>query len=136
METAYIGAFADGEFRFHLPMARLVAAEREADCSIFELFQNLGEHLGAVADEMVLAGPSPARLRQCHALIRNALIGGGTDEVEAKELIETYCYPARPAIHDMALAWSILKAAIYGVELKKKAEGAETDAPSASPKAG
>lgn len=116
METRVALDFA-GEIReFWLPMPRVVAVEREADCSIFALFHNLGEALGSVGAEMVLVAATEARLKQCHSLIRNALVGGGTGEHEARELVETYCFPARPAMLDAALAWRILSAAIYGID--------------------
>lgn len=136
MDTAHIAAFADGEYTFFLPMARLIAAEREMDCSVFELFDGLGQHLGRALDETVLAGPSPARLRQCHSLIRNALIGGGTSEIEAKQLVETYCYPARAAIQDLALTFAVLRKMVYGVDLgsKKKSDPAGDVSPSDSAK--
>lgn len=127
METRVTAAFADGSFGFWLPMSRVIAAEREMGISIFEAFHGLGEHLGQFAEEVFLVGPSPIHPKQCRDLIRNALIGGGTDESEAGELVETYCYPARPAIKDMALAWKILDAAIHGIKLKKKDEAGEAE---------
>lgn len=135
METRVTAPFADGDYDFWLPMSRVVAAEREMGLSIFEAFHGLGEHLGQAANEVLLVGPSPITPKQCRDLIRNALIGGDTDEQEARELVETYCYPARPAIKDMALAWKILEAAIYGISLKKKDEaGSEADDTSPSEK--
>lgn len=138
MDTGLTEAFGDGKYRFWLPMPRVVAIEREAGESILALFYNLGEHLGVSMGETVLAGPSPATLKQCQSVIRNALIGGsdglvGGDQIAVgdalgQELVETYCYPARPAMHDIALAWRILKAAVYGVEVpaaQKKTEPAE-----------
>lgn len=128
MDETKASAHFAGEHRdFWLPMSRVIAFEREADCSIFALFYLLGENLAA-ADygKMMLVGESDARLKQCHSLIRNALIGAGTGEKEAADLVVTYCYPARPAIHDAALAFQILRAAIYGVKVsdgsKKNAE--------------
>ncbi len=121
METAVSLSFADGDYLFFLPMARIIAAEREmGDLSIFQLFPQIGDALGTISDRVVLAAPSPAKLNHCHAVIRNALIGGGEPEKQARELVETYCYPARAAILDMELAWRILEATIYGVRLKKK----------------
>lgn len=115
-ETRTTLDFADSERDFWLPMARVVAFERESECSLFTLFHELGQNLGTVADGLpVLVGPSAARMKQVHSLIRNALIGAGEDEQEARELVQTYCYPVRPAIHDMALAWRVLSAAIYGI---------------------
>jgi hypothetical protein len=118
-------------------MPRVIAVEREIGGSILALFYNLGEGLGQAMGETVLAAPSAATLKQCHSVIRNALIGGNEGRVDGEEiavgdtlgleLVETYCYPARPAMHDLALAWQILRAAVYGVQLpegskKKEAE--------------
>jgi hypothetical protein len=131
-ETSITLPFADGDYQFFLPLPRVVAAEREADCSIFELFSEIGAGVGAVGDELILISPSAAALKQCHAVIRNALIGGGQGEEEARKLLETYCYPARPAIADLGLTYKILGAAIYGVRLKKKdvPEGPSDESPS------
>ena len=98
-------------------MPRVVAAEREIEGSIFALFYDIAENLGSAMGELVLVGATEARLKSCHAVIRNALVGGGTGEQEARDLVATYCYPARPAMHDVALAYNVLKAAIYGIEL-------------------
>lgn len=132
MDTAYTADFADGTYRFWLPMPRVVAVEREIDGSILELFHNLGENLGVSVGETVLIGPSAATIKQCQSVIRNALIGGdeglvggetlSVGDTLGQELVATYCYPARPAMHDIALAWQILRAAIYGVKLPTDAK--------------
>ena len=132
-ETRATLAFADGERPFWLPMARVVAFERESECSIFALFHEIGQNLAAASEGTpVLIGASAARMKQVHSLIRNALIGAGEDEQEARELVQTYCYPVRPAIHDMALCWQVLSAAIYGIDTSgsKKKDAAETLSPS------
>lgn len=130
METRVTLLFADGDRDFWLPMSRVVAFEREADTSIFAIFYAIGENLGQAVDgAKVLIGPSEARLKQCHSLIRNALIGGGTSEQEARELVETYCYPARPAMHDIALAWEVMSAAIYGVKVEGSKKKEADDPP-------
>lgn len=123
-ETAVTLPFADGEYTFFLPLIRTAAFKREAECSVYELFFWLGEHLGNIGPETVLAGPSPADPAQCIHLIRNALIGGGVEPNAAKQLVSQYCFPARAGIYDMKLAWEILSAAIYGVQIpaKKKPE--------------
>lgn len=131
-ETKAAAHFAGEDRDFWLPMSRVVAFEREADCSMFALFYAIGENVGSVSGgETILIGASDARLRQCHSLIRNALIGAGVAEKEAAELVKVYCYPARPAMHDIALAFAILQAAIYGVKLpetsKKKSSQDDTD---------
>ena len=50
-----------------------------------------------------------------------------TSGTMARELVAVYCYPARPAIHDLGLAWEVLRAAIYGIDPKatgsKKKDG-------------
>ncbi len=130
METRVTVHFAGEDRDFWLPMARVVAFEREADCSIFALFYLIGENIASLTGEdTVLIGLSDARLKQCHSLIRNALIGAGEPEKEAAELVKTYCFPTRAAILDMALAYQILNAAIYGIKVdegsKKKPEAAE-----------
>lgn len=144
METALTADFADGSYRFWLPMSRVVAAEREMGRdgiprSLLGLFYDIGEGLGTALGEHVLAGSIPARLSECQTVIRNALIGGNEGMVDgeqiaigdtlAKELVDTYCYPARPAMHDVALAWQILRAAIYGIDTSgsKKKDGASVD---------
>lgn len=124
--------FAGEDRDFWLPMSRVVAFEREADLSIFELFYAIGEHLAEALDgKPFLAGGSGARLRQCHSLIRNGLIGAGEGEKEAAEMIKIYCYPSRAAVHDLALAYEILRAAIYGIKVdesaKKKAAEKDSD---------
>lgn len=138
MDTAYFADFADGHYKFWLPMPRVIAAEREMGCSIFALFHNLGEYIASSSGVFVLAGPSPATLKQCHALIRNALVGGNEGTVGGEviavgdslglELVATYTYPARSAMQDLDLTWRILDAAIYGVkppESAKKKTGAK-----------
>lgn len=132
METEHFGFFAGEDRTFFLPMARITVVERETDVSVFQLFDWLGKNLGQIGDEMVLLGGAEITPKQCHSVIRNALIGGGVPEREAGELVETYGYPARPAIHDLALAWSILQALIYGVSLKKKAVEAQESTTSSS----
>ena len=126
METRTTLPFSDGDKEFWLPMPRVVAAEREIEGSIFALFYDIAENLGSAMGELVLVGATEVRLKSCHAVIRNALVGGGTGEQEARDLVATYCYPARPAMRDVALAYNVLKAAIYGIELapdaKKKPE--------------
>ncbi|MES2904631.1 MAG: hypothetical protein V4696_10640 [Pseudomonadota bacterium] len=122
METRTTLPFAEAEYDFWLPMPRVIAVEREAEGSILALFYQIGENVGTALGEMVLVGATDARLKACHAVIRNALVGGGTGEQDARELVTTYCYPARPAMHDVALAYSILKAAIYGVAIPENAK--------------
>lgn len=121
-ETRYIGFFATGDHTFFLSAARTIALQREADCGIFDLFFDMGQSLASIGEEMVLAGRTSVTPSQCVAVIANGLIGGGMPEQEARDMVKTYCAPARPAMHDLALAWRILEAAIYGIQVKKKTE--------------
>ena len=153
MDTAITRDFADGVYRFWLPMPQVIAAEREMarrdsegnplPHSIFAVFHDLGAHLGQLGDETILTGPSPALLSDAHTVIRNALAGGAegmvngedvrTSGTMARDLVAVYCYPARPAIHDLGLAWEVLRAAIYGIDPKatgsKKKDGDVSDPP-------
>ena len=153
MDTAITRDFADGVYRFWLSAETWVSAEREmarrdADGnpqphSIFAVFHDVGANIGQLGDEIVLTGPSPALLDDAHAIIRNALAGGADGYVNgaavavngsmARELVAVYCYPARPAIHDLGLAWEVLRAAIYGIDPKatgsKKKDGDVSDPP-------
>ncbi len=132
-ETTYVGPFADGEYAFFLPLLRASAFEREASCGLWEIFDWIGKSLAQMAGETVLADPCRASPEQCVILIRNALIGGGKSVEDAKALVNSYCYPARPGIRDLELAWRILEAALYGIQTsaKKKTSKAERDSPSA-----
>jgi hypothetical protein len=148
VETSYTADFGDGTYKFWLPMTRIVAAEREmgrdgSPRSIIALFYDIGESLGDMLGDHVVAGPMAAHVSECHAVIRNALIGGNEGRIGdetlavgdtmARDLVATYCYPARPIMHDIGLAWQILKAAIYGIEISgSKKKGEATDAPSPS----
>lgn len=133
MDTEFIGYLGTEDHTFFLPMGRIIAVERETECSVFELLHGLGAGLGRIANELVLVGPSPATLAQCHSVIRNALIGGGMEEKAAAVLVETYCYPARPAVRDLALAFQILDTLAYGVQLKKKETTDEPDGDEGEP---
>lgn len=156
MDTRTVLQFADGDYEFWLPMPRVVAIERECaridqngvrqPHSIFAIYHDIGSHLAKVGEESVLAGPSPALLSEAQIIIRHALIGGdrgrvngetlGVGESVARELVETYCYPVRPAIFDLGMAWQILNAAIYGIAPGSKKKDAEASEQEPSIKAG
>ena len=123
-------------------MPRVVAVERESGASILALFHDLGTALGQMGSEMVLVGATDANVKACQSVIRHALAGGADGLVDGEQiavgdtlagaLVETYCYPTRPMIHDAGLAWRILEAAIYGIKpaettVKKNEAGSEPD---------
>lgn len=130
-ETSHLGFFAGETRKFWLPMPRVIAAEREMSAAIGQLYVDLGQNIGMIADNPVIVAPMPARLKHCQILIENALIGAGVAEEEASALVATYCYPARPAIRDFELAYRILHAAIHGMDLgeSKKNDVAPEEAP-------
>lgn len=135
-ETAVTLPFADGEYRFWLPLPQVVELERKTgDTSILDIEQRLSAAIGIERDtqEFVFVGGGSVMVAEVRETIRLALIGGNYgmvdgQEVEvgplmAKQLIDSYAYPARPLSECALLAWRILHAAIHGVRLKKKHDG-------------
>lgn len=130
MDTAVTLPFADGEYRFWLPLPQLFELERAADdTSILTIEERLRTACGVGEDgEYVFVGGGSAMARDITNTIRCGLIGGNSgmvdgEEVEvgpilAKRLVEAYAYPARPMSESALLAWRILHAAIFGVQTK------------------
>lgn len=139
MDTAVELNFADGRYRFWLPLPQVMELERKTDASILVIEERLRGAIGIEGSDdegkpkFVFAGGGSAMLTDVRETIRLGLIGGNSgvvDEAEievgpgiARELTDNYCYPARPLSEGVVLAWRILHAAIHGVELtsKKKA---------------
>lgn len=138
MDTDCNSAFGDGEYRFWLPLPQVFELERVCgDVSILAIEERLRGALGQNPDgSMDFIGGGAAMVREIRETIRLALIGGNQgivdgEELEvgplrAKQLVDLYCYPARPLSEGVTLAWLILSSAIFGVRLKKKAEEAES----------
>lgn len=134
MDTACTTAFGDGEYRFWLPLPQAFELERLCgDVSLLAIEEGLRSGIGQTADgEPEFIGGGGASLRAIRETIRLGLIGGNSgmidgEEVEvgpmaAKQLVDLYCYPARPLVESAVLAWRILSAAVFGVRLKKKQE--------------
>lgn len=142
METRVEAAFAGGQYSFWLPMARIVEIERGPQgfrhdkrypISIFQLYDEIGGGLAVHEDQPIYVGGGRAILGDARNIILQGLMGGGRAMVDGKEvevgpmraseLIEAYAFPARPAVETMFLAWTILNAAINGVQVKKKEAG-------------
>jgi hypothetical protein len=140
-DTAIELDFADGRYRFWLPMPQIVQLERgpvnkpHAEAypkSVFLMFDQMGAGLGFVGDAPVYVGGGSALATDIAETIRLALIGGNSGTVSgehfevtptmAAQLVRDNTYPARPLIEGMRLAWEILHAAIAGVDVKKKVE--------------
>lgn len=147
MDTDLLAEFGDGEYRFWLPLPQVFELERVCgDTSIMTLEERLRGCIGQSEDgEIGFIGGGAPMVRDIRETIRLGLIGGNSGSVDgsevevgplrAKQLVDLYCYPARPLAESAVLAFRILSAAIYGVRLKKKADqGGSTD-PSPSEKA-
>jgi hypothetical protein len=151
-DTAVEIDFADGRYRFWLPLPQVVELERKTgDTSILVIEERLRAAIGVEENEggeprFVFLGGGAAMVSDVRETLRLGLIGGGSgmvdgQEVEvgpntARQLVDAYVYPARPLGEGVVLAWRVLHAAIHGVQLKKKltpdaAEGAQPPNPSA-----
>lgn len=145
METAVTLDFADGSYRFWLPLPQALELERNCGKSLFTIFDQVASGLGLIDDKPVYATGGAAMVKDIRETIRLGLIGGNSAMVDgeekpvgpqtAKQLVDDYVYPARPLIEGQYLAWGILKAAIEGVQLKKKAEPVKAKPRSRSAKA-
>lgn len=147
MATDLIADFGDGEYRFWLPLPQVTSFEREHG-SLLDFHAKLGESMGIDADGkfhfLAAAGPKTDAIL---ALVRLALIGGGSGQVNgaevevgpvaAKHLVADYCYPSRPLEEAAVMAFRVVDAAVRGISLKKKAgpSDEEADPVSASEKA-
>jgi hypothetical protein len=117
--------FADGQYRFWLPMPQV--NELEKTISVCELEWHLRPSVALSADgSAVYAGGTVAQVRAIRDTIRLGLIGGAKGTVDgetvevgpnrARELVDAYVFPAQPLGDAAALAWRILAAAVYGNE--------------------
>jgi hypothetical protein len=123
--------FAEGTYRFWLPMPQVNEIEGKHG-SICALEFNLRAGIGLdPKGNAIFVGSGVTDSSAIRDVIRCALIGGGQAVVDdqtievgpqrARELIETYVFPARPIGEAAALAWRILAAAVYGNELASPA---------------
>lgn len=100
-ETKIRRPFADGVYDFDLPYNLAHAFERDNRQSLYATMQG------------ILNGDW--RVKHVSEVIRLGLIGGGTDDIRAFELVETYVQ--RKSLSDSAaLANDILNAAFFGNE--------------------
>ena len=142
MNTAAEIPFADGTYRFWLPMPQVIELERKTESSISAIEERLRGAIGVDGEEFVFIGGGSAMMADVRETIRLGLIGGGSGMVDgvevevgpntARALLDAYVYPTRPLSEGILVAWRILHAAIHGIELKKKAEA---PAPAPKPKA-
>ena len=133
MDTAAELDFGDGRYRFWLALPHIIELERKTGGkSVFAIYDQLGAGLGLDGETPIYLGGGAAMTTDIRETIRLGLIGGNSGMVDgeqievgpqrARELVDTYTFPARPIIEGQHVAWSILHAAITGISLKKKAE--------------
>lgn len=110
--------WADGAYRFALPLAQLEELQRICDAGPLVILTRLRSGLWQLAD--------------VHQTIRLGLIGGGMAPVEAMRLVKTYVHD-RPWIENVLPAQAILSAAVAGKPDepvgKSAADGGESDPP-------
>lgn len=148
MDTAIEKPFADGVYRFWLPLLQITEIERTRGQrdrddvlipkSIFIIYDELSSGLAFDGEKPIYIGGGRAIVKDAQAVIRGALLGGNQglvngEQIEvgsqrANELIEVYTYPNRPLIESVVLAWEILHAAITGISVKKKDAPASEEA--------
>lgn len=134
MDTAVDLAFADGEYRFWLPLPQIFELQRKTgETSPLVLEERLRAAIGQDGEEFVFAGGGAAMVEDVRETLRLGLIGGNRglvdgQEIEvgpmlAKQLVDQYAYPARPLAEGVVLSWRVLHAAVFGIRLTpKKAE--------------
>ena len=143
-DTALEKRFADGVYRFWLPLPQVIEIERKCGTratdgtttpkSLFAIYDQLSGGLADNDGTPVYFGGGAALINDARAVIRGALVGGNYglvdgEEIEvgpgrAQELVDAYTYPNRPMIEAVHLAWHILHAAIVGIDVKKKEQSA------------
>lgn len=150
-DTAVHLTFADGEYRFWLPLPQAVELERKTGSSILAIEERLRAAIGVDGElgdpdpTFLFLGGGTATVTDVRETLRLALWGGGGglvdgQEIEvgpnmARQLVDAYVYPARPFSEGVVQAWRVLHAAIHGIQLasKKKGEaGAAGDQPGMS----
>lgn len=133
MDTAAELDFADGKYRFWLALPHIIELERKTgNKSVFAIYDQLGAGLGLDDASPIYLGGGAAMITDIRETIRLGLIGGNhavvdgeqveVGPIRARELVDLYTFPNRPIIESLHVAWSVLHAAITGIDLKKKAE--------------
>jgi hypothetical protein len=154
MDTAIELDFADGRYRFWLPMPQIVALERGPSNnpypgayprSVFAMYEAMASGVAEDDEGPKFLSNVSAFASDVIETIRLGLIGGNLGVVNGEEvevgpilagrLVREYAYPARPLEESLYVAWAILHAAIRGIQLKKKGEAPAKPRPKRSVKA-
>lgn len=141
MQTHINLTFADGEYRFALPLAQINELQIKTKKGIGKLFADVLRGRYIAGDDGATFGmPTEGdyAIADVVETVRLGLIGGGRATVGGEEIAVTpttvqtlmanYVYPARPLREAWDMAASILLACIEGYEdPQKKSAPAETD---------
>ncbi|MDH7795791.1 MULTISPECIES: gene transfer agent family protein [unclassified Beijerinckia] len=98
-DTSITRFFGDGDKRFHLTWRHML-----------ELQEKCGAGIGTISRRLFATEPTLADLAE---VIRLALIGGGTEPIDAKRLVEAYVMNA-PLMPSYELATAIMTARMFG----------------------
>ena len=124
--------FGDGDYLFALPITQLLDLERSRDCGILEIYGRLtdGRFVDREGKEFGVPQAGKAYILDIIEFIRLCLIGGGkglvngeevtVSALRARELVETYCYPAAPIVESWQVAASIAFAVVEGYDPPEK----------------
>jgi tetrahydromethanopterin S-methyltransferase subunit F len=122
--------FADGEYTFALPLARINELQRKCNAGIGEIFARLLKGCVEIKGQVSVAPTMAAfYVEDVVETIRQGLIGGGKGLVNGEEvkvtdglahkLIESYVL-TKPLVDSWSIAVSILTACIVGYDPPKK----------------
>lgn len=139
--------FADGEYRFALPLAQIDELQRKCGAGIGAIFSRTVKGAHQVGDDIILApGQAEFYAHDLIETIRQGLIGGKMGTVDGKEVAVTPPTAQRlvnnyvlnqPLSHAWELAVAILGAVIVGYTPPetpgKKGSAAAKETPSETP---
>jgi hypothetical protein len=140
MDTFIERNFGPGLFRFGFQMPQIFELERGPQAyrhegiyprAIGTMYEQLCQAVGLQGEDKTpvwIAG-APILVQDVREIIRLAIIGGNCCTIDgqesevgptrARELVDTYVYPARPLEEGVMLAWDILRAAHKAIDVKK-----------------
>lgn len=132
--------FGDGDYVFALPIPQLRELQRLCGAGIFAIYGRVLKGRFVIGEQVVAdTADAQAFLDDILETIRLGLIGGAgglvageevkVSALRARQLVETYCYPAAPLRESWSVAAAILAACIEGYEPPGEAGPAEAPAP-------
>lgn len=129
--------FADGDYLFALPLPQLRELQRLCGAGIFTIYGRVMKGRYLLGDQPVaVPEEGEAFVDDLNETVRLALIGGAkglvNDEevtvspLRARQLVDTYCYPAVPLRETWSITAAVLATCMVGFDppaAKKKAPG-------------